>query len=145
VIRIRNGSLSRPTKLPFLVKFVTAISYGPFRYLPASTLGLVLGSIGFLAGYLLVDDSEFFAGLSGLLTFAGGGAVLLSLGAVSANFVMGKRVLEEVGLRDTIFAQGGSLPPAVDAGRYDLVGTETAVDRGAQGQSRAAIRNMEEA
>jgi hypothetical protein len=88
-----------------------AISYGPFGYAQAATVGFVGASILFVIGdAILPQQHDVLQELPLFLILAAIGAAALVLTAIVANFVIGRRIRDELELRNAIFA-GGELPP----------------------------------
>jgi hypothetical protein len=124
-----------PPARPASVKeWLEACSYGPFGYLQAIVIGFISGSIAFLIGDAAFNSAPGQKSeLPILLAFAGGGALLLMGLAIFGNYLIGRRVRDEVELEREIFG-GGTLPPACP--RPDVPGIDLRPDRPADEPAR---------
>jgi hypothetical protein len=86
------------------------VCYGPLSYLQPIIVGFIAGSVIFLIGDLARTEANVVEELPLVLISAGAGAAGLLLFALAANFVIGKRVLDELELQEAVFG-GGVLPP----------------------------------
>jgi hypothetical protein len=69
--------------------------YGPFGYSQAAMVGFLMGVVGFLAIGLMTRTSSFQTGMRDTwicLLCAAGGATLLVLMTIAANYVIGDRI-----------------------------------------------------
>jgi hypothetical protein len=69
--------------------------YGPFGYPQAAIVGFLMGVVGFLAIGLMTRASSFQTGMRDTwicLLCAAGGAALLVLMTIAANYVIGDRI-----------------------------------------------------
>jgi hypothetical protein len=87
----------------------SALYYGPFGYIAPLIAGFVLGGVAFLIGDAMVTTHNTYAELPVLLAACGGGAALMLIGALVANWVIGSRIREQVELQRATFA-GDQLP-----------------------------------
>ena len=105
-----------------------AISYGPFGYVQAAATGFVAASILFVIGdAILPQQHDVLQELPLLLMLAALGAAALVLIAAFANVLIGRRVRDELQLRNEIFG-GGDLPPPrprPDVPGIDLISAPT--------------------
>lgn len=73
-----------------------AISYGPFSYAHALIAGFLLGSLGFLAGAALNGPNSGIDDLPVMLLCSAGGTLFMMFAAVSANYLIGSRILSDM-------------------------------------------------
>lgn len=83
---------------------IDAISYGPFGYLQSAVVGFILGTVLFLLLFKSDSGDGGTAMLPVLLMCAGGLSMLLLLGAVGGNYVIGRRIREARELSNALFA-----------------------------------------
>jgi hypothetical protein len=109
-----TAEFARPAefeKHAWLKDWLDASSYGPFGHLQALLVGFIVGSIAFLIGDAALNPTPGQrTELPIFLAFAGGASVLLLCLAIVGNYLIGRRIREEVELERTMFA-AGTLPP----------------------------------
>jgi hypothetical protein len=90
---------------------LAATAYGPFNCLKWAVCGSVAGTVGFLLFKALSTPNPDQGGeMATVLVCAAAGAVLLSLIALIADYIIGRPLYSEDEIQREIFA-GGSLPP----------------------------------
>jgi hypothetical protein len=88
-----------------------ACSFGPFGYFQAALVGFVLGTVVFLAVDAAVNPAPGQLNeLPIFFTCACGSSVLLVCLAFAGNYLIGRRIRDEVELERAIFG-AGTLPP----------------------------------
>lgn len=100
-------------------RFFKAVSYGPFGWIQAVVGGFVLGAAAFLV--LDAFTREHNLPLPLLLELALCGAAAFLAGAAAANYVIGRRILDNAELQAKILAGEVSPAPRADLPGIDLL------------------------
>lgn len=111
-IRTREVELAKSGRFLF-AGWARAIAYGPFGYLHSLIAGFLVGNVAFLIIVAPGSDGSGLDKLPTLLTFTAGGVILLLLLTLAANFMIGRRIRDELELHRAIAARQAASPLAL--------------------------------
>ena len=121
-------TLAKPRGPSAIVRVLKAVSYGPFGSIQSAVVGFILGTVAFRVRDAFVAEHNVVVELPLLLMLSLGGALALLTVAMAANYMIGRRVRDEVELQARILAGEAFMIPTP---RADLPGIDLLVSNGA--------------